>query len=187
MKNTFLNYVFLRQFSIWVYFFRRKYWSFAHVGGIWVESLESGDPEEYKINQANPNTTTVVGFDDIKAETKDGVKPELLLNGDGPPAKKLKLDENLENKENVKDFLIPDTKKDIIEVIGTSKKESVIKKNEFLAPRPKVTPSGERMNLFNHTAYFNMTLSESVINGSLSNQNTVSIYSYFFSINSNSR
>ena len=156
-------------------FFRRKYWSFAHVGGIWVESLESGDPEEYKINQANPNTTTVVGFDDIKAETKDGVKPELLLNGDGPPAKKLKLDEKLENKENVKDFLIPDTKKDIIEVIGTSKKESVIKKNELIAPRPKVTPSGERMNLFNHTAYFNMTLSESVINGSLSNQNTVSI------------
>ena len=103
------------------------------------------------------------------------MKPE-LLNGDGPPAKKIKLDENLENKENVKEFLIPDTKKDIIEVIGTSKKESVIKKNEFMTARPKVTPSGERMNLFNHTAYFNMTLSESVINGSLSNQNTVSIF-----------
>lgn len=141
--------------------------------------MESADPNQFKIETANATTSD----EGVKVETKDGIKSE--KGDEGPPHKKLKMDpktmesaevNGLENKENLKDFVVKKDEK-------TKKEKMPITTSELLRNlelRPKVTPSGERMNLFNHTAYFNMTLSQSVINGSLSNQNTVS---FIFSLN----
>jgi hypothetical protein len=32
---------------------------------------------------------------------------------------------------------------------------------------PKVTPNAERLNMFNHSAYFNMSLSPVILNGAV--------------------
>ena len=37
---------------------------------------------------------------------------------------------------------------------------------------PRVTPSGEKMNLFNHSAFFNMSVSPAIIRDIVKKQNT---------------
>jgi len=137
--------------------YRRRYWHLAHSGGTFVEGMESAEP--WKIPTGG-----------------------LREGEEEPPAKKIKVDgsikeeEEKENKENIKLALTstPTTNK------GRDETEEALKKlgsEIMVTPKmeskwessytPKVTPNGDNLNLFNHSAYFNMSVSPVILNGSV--------------------
>lgn len=134
----------------------------AHSGGIYLEGIESGEP--WKLEELSSDPT---------------LSP--------PPSKKLKLDPELvkteeENKENQLFCSTPIKEKYNISDLKLGSEVSITPKE---APKneskysPKVTPNAERMNLFNHSSYFNMSLSPMILNGSVSitpKENQHSIY-----------
>jgi hypothetical protein len=55
------------------------------------------------------------------------------------------------------------------EISVTPKQEARTQPEPFLKKfSPKVTPNAERLNMFNHSAYFNMSLSPVILNGAVS-------------------
>ena len=152
-----------------------------------MEGVQSAEPWQYQANLANISAIVTLEGD---GDDKTVVKNEILNSGGGPPpAKKLKLDHTLSSAENNKSAILSDNKENVKVAAGAAggdvngvKKEdgdiinipSVVLTNKNSnnnscsnngeLQRPKVTPSGEKMNLFNHTAYFNMTLSQNVVN-----------------------
>merc|ERR1719158_1743799 len=152
--------------------YRRRYWHLAHAGGIFIEGLESAEP--WKL------VSRGLGSEDQATD------PQLNLE---PPIKKLKLDSDAddglkteqENKENIKNAIagVPAVgeqeqtgdateaalKKLGSEILVTPKHE--VPKSEASRFAPRITPNGDRLNLFNHSQYFNMSFSPVVLNGSV--------------------
>lgn len=137
--------------------FRRRYWHFAHAGGVFVEGLESNEPWKLE-HQGMPHVDKV-----IKEEEEDEDEDE---EDEEPKPKKMKEEED--GKENVKQ----ETTEDVLKKLGSdvlvtpkmeNKKEDVLKN----LISPKVTPNGDKLNLFNHSAQFNMALSPVVLNGAV--------------------
>ena len=119
---------------------------------------------------------------------KQGLADSSSGGGQEPPAKKLKLDPEVtdikpesENKENIKTTEGTSVKSD--QELNRTATEAALRKlgSEILVtPRhepskstdasrfsPRITPNGDRLNMFNHSQYFNMSISPNVMNGSL--------------------
>ena len=126
----------------------------AHTGGIYIEGIESAEPWKLKSIELNSEST---------------LSP--------PPAKKLKLDPDHlvkteeADKENVlfssstpvkNPYQISDFK--LGSDVSITPKQVPKVESKY---SPKVTPNAERMNLFNHSSYFNMSLSPLILNGSV--------------------
>lgn len=138
-----------------------------------VEKNEESEKKEIiKIN-GNNNQSTVNKGVSIKCEDVD-----VKINGSG-----IRKDQNQSQVDDVKQRLELQRKKaeaeteDALRKLGcdilvTSKKceQSNIKLELTEAQKrfmPKVTPNGDKLNMFNHSTYFNMSLSPVVLNGSV--------------------
>lgn len=157
--------------------FRRRYWHLAHSGGIFVEGLESGEP--WKLANRGMKTGT-------------SWNPSLSASCSSPAAKRIKLEngesflkteveeDNKENKIFASSTPLPHSKMETQEVlrkmcaeISSTPKQETWKSGEAAAAAaatrfsPKVTPNAERLNMFNHSAYFNMSLSPVILNGAV--------------------
>ena len=53
------------------------------------------------------------------------------------------------------------------EILVTPKAETKAEEEEVKALTPRITPNGDKLNLFNHSACFNMSLSPLILNGSV--------------------
>ena len=53
------------------------------------------------------------------------------------------------------------------EILVTPKAETKAEEEEVKALTPRITPNGDKLNLFNHSACFNMSLSPMILNGSV--------------------
>ncbi len=166
--------------------YRRRYWHFAHAGGVFVEGIESGEPWKLPC-QGMPHEKDKL-YDRKRREEENEEEEE----EEEPKAKVPKLDgdmavksEDKENAEQKPKEEEEDSKDDAVkseedkqrletqealkklghEILVTPKTESDKKSNP--ASTPKVTPNGDKLNLFNHSAHFHMTLSPVVLNGSV--------------------
>jgi len=161
--------------------YRRRYWHFAHAAGIYVEALESSEPwklptegmphydddgrppvlkklkiedsDEEDDDENEDNSNEVEDDDDHKMEVEE-VKP--TINGNNNDVvKKEEADEKLEDSDMANAL-----KKLGSEIFVTSamtpKAESTEYERKYL---PKVTPNGDKLNMFNHSSHFNMQLS----------------------------
>ena len=79
-----------------------------------------------------------------------------------------------ENKENCKTMTSPrnETEESLkrlsSEILVTPKSEMLIKSEDKLKFfSPKITPNGDKVNIFNHSSFFNMSLSPVVLNGAV--------------------
>eukprot|EP00092_Neocalanus_flemingeri_P068100 GFUD01083168.1.p1 GENE.GFUD01083168.1~~GFUD01083168.1.p1 ORF type:complete len:2042 (+),score=445.04 GFUD01083168.1:252-6377(+) len=155
--------------------YRRRYWHLAHAGGIFVEGLESAEP--WKLA-----TRGLRDSDDEKLASQEAWNTNDTEKMNSPPAKKLKLEDPVklegENKENIIGQALavstPTADKSRSETEEALRKlgsdimvtpKSEIKSESKFAPR--VTPNGDRLNMFNHSAYFNMSLSPVILNGAV--------------------
>ena len=140
----------------------------AHAGGIFVEGLESAEPWKIETRGLNHAAAT----EEVNEE---------------PPAKKIKLDSEIkgegENKENIKSEESKESPVKSEQEQNREATEAALRKlgSEILVtPRqeppksteasrftPRITPNGDRLNLFNHSQYFNMSLSPVILNGSV--------------------
>jgi len=147
--------------------YRRRYWHLAHAGGIFVEGLESAEP--WKLA-----TRGLIGTEGLVEE---------------PPTKRLKLDPEAveikaegDNKENIKSKADASPIKSEQDRNRMATEEALRKLGSeiLVTPRadppksveaarftPRITPNGDRLNLFNHSQYFNMSLSPVILNGSV--------------------
>jgi len=155
--------------------FRRRYWHLAHAGGIFLEGLESAEP--WKLA-----TRGLKDSDDENLANEDAWNTNDTEKINSPPAKKLKLENPVklegENKENiigpalaVSTPTVDKTRNETEEAlrklgsdIMVTPKSEIKSESKFA---PKVTPNGDRLNMFNHSAYFNMSLSPVVLNGAV--------------------
>jgi len=155
--------------------YRRRYWHLAHAGGIFLEGLESAEP--WKLA-----TRGLKDSDDGNLASREAWNTNDTEKMNSPPAKKLKLEDPVkcegENKENIIGQSLaastPQPEKSRNETEEALRKlgsdilvtpKSEIKSESKFAPR--VTPNGDRLNMFNHSAYFNMSLSPVVLNGAV--------------------
>ena len=134
---------------------RRRYWHLAHSGGIYLEGMESAEP--WKLDTISSATTALCS---------------------PPPAKKPKLELAVkveeDNKENAlltsTPLKVPNQPIKLNEEVSITPKSTPQSQH---TPRPeskytpKTTPNAERMNMFNHSAYFNMSLSPLILNGAV--------------------
>ena len=123
---------------------------------------------------------------DAEEEAEKSGEEDNLTASSPPPAKKPKLDDTVksevddeEEKENDGGVKMPMFSTPCQDRERTETEEALSKlgseimvtpKMEVKQERkfsPKVTPNGDRLNLFNHSAYFNMSLSPVVLNGSV--------------------
>ena len=127
-----------------------------------------------------------------KVETRGLNHAAEEIDKEEPPAKKLKLDPEIkgegENKENIKseESKVEKTETPVkseqeqnraateaalrklgSEILVTPRQEPAPKSAEASRFTPRITPNGDRLNLFNHSQYFNMSLSPVVLNGSV--------------------
>ena len=140
-----------------------------------MEGLESAEP--WKLA-----TRGLKDSDDEKLASKEAWNTNDTEKMISPPAKKLKLEDPVklegENKENIIGQALavstPTADKSRNETEEALRKlgsdimvtpKSEIKSESKFAPR--VTPNGDRLNMFNHSAYFNMSLSPVVLNGAV--------------------
>ena len=138
--------------------YRRRYWHFAHAGGVFIEGMESCEPWKLAHKGMPHFKKDIPEEEDDEEEEIDDEEVE------EPPEKKVKLEEEVngdvemtEVKEDVKD------EKDAL--FRTPKIET--KDGGKTLITPKITPNGDKLNLFNHSAHFNMSLSPVVLNGSV--------------------
>ena len=133
------------------------------------DCMETDDEEEVKdkpkikVNGNNNLDTSVKGEvidneiheNGIKDEKVDSIKEELELQ---------RIKTEAETEEALKklgcDILVTSKKYDANDL----KKEVTEAQKMFM---PKVTPNGDKLNMFNHSTYFNMSLSPVVLNGSV--------------------
>lgn len=140
--------------------YRRRYWHLAHAGGIYLEGIESGEP--WKLNTVE---IAAAGSCSPPPAKKAKMEPEQA------PSEAVKKEEDGgENKENtvVLASSTPLKQDSLLGGVKLSNEVSITPKSMPTNSKytPKTTPNAERMNLFNHSAYFNMSLSAMVLNGS---------------------
>ena len=126
---------------------RRRYWHFAHSGGVFVEGMESCEP--WKIsNHGMPHIEkTKKESSDQGNEEEDEENNADDCNHDGS----IKEEDSQEVNQ-----------KSAIKEAGVSADGQP--SNTF---SPKTTANGDKLNLFNHSAQFNMSLSPVVLNGAV--------------------
>ena len=140
-----------------------------------MEGLESAEPWKLAIRGLRD-------FDDEKLASREAWNTNEREKQNSPPAKKLKLEDPVkfegENKENIIRQVLavstPNADKSRSETEEALRKlgsdimvtpKSEIKSESKFAPR--VTPNGDRLNMYNHSAYFNMSLSPVILNGAV--------------------
>jgi hypothetical protein len=148
--------------------YRRRYWHFAHAGGLFVEGMESCEP--WKLEHKGMPHCSKAAYE--KANMSDEDEEEESEISDTEPEEPVEKKPKLENKENIEN----DEKKDSdetqealrklsSEILVTPKAEA--KPDEKSLISPKTTPNGDKLNMFNHSAIFNMSLSPVLLNGSV--------------------
>ena len=162
--------------------YRRRYWHFAHAAGIYVEALESSEPwklptegmphydedgrphviKKLKIEDSddededddNEDNSNEVENDEDHIMEVDEVKP--TINGNNNDVvKKEEADEKLEDSD-MANALKKLGSEIFITSAMTPKVELTDYERKYL---PKVTPNGDKLNMFNHSSHFNMQLS----------------------------
>ncbi len=138
--------------------FRRRYWHFAHAGGVFVEGLESAEPWKLETKGMPHLDKTTVSKVEEESEHNDDSDEEI---DDVEPAEKKPKIEN-ESSDEMSPAAEEALRRLGHEILVTPKTEV-----KALLPLPKVTPNADKLNLFNHSAQFNMALSPVVLNGSV--------------------
>ena len=162
--------------------YRRRYWMLAHTKGVFVEGLESAEP--WKIETAglphathddrHPVTKKVKIGDDLKAveDDKKEVRAEDVEKVVKPEVKEEEIKKE-ENDDDKKRFETEEALKKLgADILITPKvqEEEVLKKEIPEISKqivPKITPNGDKLNMFNHSTYFNMSLSPVILNGTV--------------------
>jgi hypothetical protein len=168
--------------------YRRRYHHFAHAGGVYVEAIESAEPwkldtsgmphfdgdDREHVDVRNPKVEpriVVVEEEeeeemeiDDREDLEEDIKPQ-PINGTSDYDK-----ENMIKKENGDDHRKKVETEEALAKLGsdilvTSRMEAKVDVDcKFL---PKVTPNGEKLNMFNHSSNLNMTLSPVILNGAV--------------------
>ena len=154
--------------------YRRRYWHLAHADGVFVEGMESIEPWKMPYKGMPHVEKTYVGDEEESDDEIPEKKPKFEANGDD---EKENVKEEEEEIDDVEDDALADeeTKKRIETELALKKLGSDIlvtpkmemKDQDFKKSTPRITPNAEKLNLFNHSAHFNMSLSPMVLNGSV--------------------
>ena len=165
--------------------YRRRYHHFAFAGGVYVEGLESCEPwklEGQGMPHVDDDGRESVSLKDRKKDVEpmevdnNGEQESSPADEDQDSADVPKVNGNKDHdKENIIKKEESDVKneeeKDAAEVLSRLSKEILItpKLESKLDVKfmPKVTPNGEKLNLFNHTSNLNMTLNPVILNGAV--------------------
>ena len=144
--------------------YRRRYWQFAHASGIYVEGLESCEPWKLATEglphydeDGRPPVLKKMKIEDLDSDSDDeddskvDIESEVKPNVNGNNNDTVKKEE--ESKEEMQDTLM---KLGSDNMLSTPKVELTDYEKKLL---PKVTPNGDKLNMFNHSSHFNMQLS----------------------------
>ena len=164
--------------------YRRRYWHFAHASGVYIEGVESSEPWKLATEglphfdeDGRPEVVKKLSLDDPEDMEEEEEEEDVDDDDDDEP--KLEIDEDVKppvNGDVVKqeddvvekkecsdgDFEMADVLKKLgSEIMVTSKAATPKVETDHFSKKflPKVTPNGDKLNLFNHTSNFNMQLS----------------------------
>ena len=184
--------------------YRRRYHHFAFAGGVYVEAVESSEPwklathgmphfdDDDRDNVVSKNEPKGVAHDEQNGMEIDVVNDEAAPNMNGTDHDKENVNnakqepkiEKMEQVDNESDETKEALSKLSSEILVTPKVESKTDM-KFL---PKVTPNGEKLNMFNHTSNLNMTLSPIILNGAVTiTPKDQMIHQYNFASNANEK
>ena len=176
--------------------YRRRYWMLAHTKGVFVEGLESAEPWKIETkglphadHDERPPVAKKIKFgEEIKSveeqeESLQKVKLESNEKGEVGSEKleqsevkvkpeEIKIESKPLNEDEIKRIETEEALKKLgADILITPKvQEDEMKKEipgltkQFI---PKITPNGDKLNMFNHSTYFNMSLSPVILNGTV--------------------
>jgi hypothetical protein len=161
--------------------YRRRYWHFAHAAGIYVEGLESAEPwklptegmphfdedgrplvlKKFKMEDSDDEDEEDHHQMEVEADCEEKKETKISVNGNNNDFVKKEGDEE-EHKLEDSDMANA-LKKLGSEIFVSSKPSALTPKIELTEYErkylPKVTPNGDKLNMFNHSSHFNMQLS----------------------------
>ena len=156
--------------------FRRRYWHFAHAGGVFVEAMESAEP--WKVGHKGMPHVKKEFEDENEGQSEEEIDDEepMDVQNEEIHEKKPKIED--EEKENVEEALKKLGESDVTVTPKVEKKD--------IEKLVQITPNGDKVNLFNHSSQLNMSLSPMVLNGAVTitpktpQQQFNNIYNSFF-------